>query len=172
MRMNVKNLSLLFICAALKVAAQGTWTTLANFPPDQNGGVSILLSDGTIMSKTDAGGGDGIGNIWNKLTPNAQGSYINGTWSSIAPMASTRLYFSSQVLKDGKVYVIGGEYGTGYGNIAGQVYNPVTNTWSLTPLPGTTVSDANSEILPDGRVLQAMVAGTLKGTRLWNPATN
>ncbi len=171
--MNLKNLSLLLIfCAAFKITAQGTWTTLATLAPGQNGGVSILLSDGTIMVKSESGGGDGIGNTWHKLTPNASGSYVNGTWSTLAPMASTRLYFSSQVLKDGKVYAIGGEYGTGYGNIAGQVYNPITNTWSLTPLAGATVSDANSEILPDGKVLQAMVSGSLKGTRIYDPITN
>jgi hypothetical protein len=171
--MNLKNLALsLFACASLTVTAQGTWTTLTNSPPGTNGGVSIQLTDGTIMMKSEAGGGDGIGNTWYKLTPNAQGSYVNGTWTTLAPMASTRLYFSSQVLKDGKVYAIGGEYGTGFGNIAGQVYNPITNSWSLTPTTGSTVSDANSEILPDGKVLQALVAGSLKTTKIWNPATN
>lgn len=171
--MKLRNLSLLsLLAAAFTISAQGTWTTLTNLSPGYNGGIALVLTDGTIMMKTESGGGDGIGNTWNKLTPNAFGSYVNGTWSVLPPMASTRLYFSSQVLKDGKVYVIGGEYGTGYGNVAGQVYNPLTNTWTLTPLPTTTVSDANSEILPNGKVIQALVAGTLKGTRIYDPATN
>ena len=150
---------------------QGTFAPLTA-PTNSNGGTAILLSDGSVIIKTESGGGDGIGNIWDKLTPSASGSYLNGTWSTIAPMSLTRLYFSSQVLKDGRVYVIGGEYGTGYGNKVGDVYNPLTNTWIQTPLPGNTVSDANSEILPDGRVLQALVDGNLRGNAIYDPLTN
>ncbi len=171
--MNFKNLSLfVFTCATIHLAAQGTWSAVTSPAPGMNAGVALVLNDGSIMVKTETGGGDGIGNTWNRLKPNAQGSYVNGTWSVLPAMASTRLYFSSQVLKNGKVYVVGGEYGTGYGNIAGQVYDPVANTWSLMPLPGNTVSDANSEILPNGKVLQALVAGSLKTNRIWDPATN
>ena len=72
------------------------------------GGVMLVLSDGTVMCKTYAGGTDGIGNTWDRLTPDANGSYIAGTWSAMAPMYDTRLYFSSQVLMDGRVYVAGG----------------------------------------------------------------
>lgn len=160
---------ILFIAGS--VDAQGTWTPLTNLAPDFNGGVMILLSDGTVMAKTSSGGGDGIGNMWDKLTPDSHGSYVNGTWSqNIAPMHNTRLYFSSQVLKDGRVYVAGGEYGTG--GSAGEVYNPLTNKWTNTSSPSGFVSDANSEILPDGRVLQALVTGTLRGNNIYNPVTN
>lgn len=162
--------ALIILCS--NINAQGTWTQVTNLPPDTSGGAMLLLTDGTIMCKTQTGGtGMGsIGTVWNKLTPDANGSYINGTWSVLAPMANSRLYFSSQVLKDGRVYVAGGEYGTG-GALA-EMYNPVTNTWTALPTPGGTISDANSEILPDGRVLQAMVNGTLKTTKIYNPITN
>ena len=148
----------------------GTWTQVATASPHTNGGETILLSDGTVLAKTSAGGTDGYGNTWDKLTPDSHGSYVNGTWSSIAPMINTRLYFSTQVLKDGRVYVAGGEYGTG--GTAGEVYNPLTNTWTATPAPSGTVSDANSTILEDGRVLQALVTGALKSTQIYNPVTN
>ncbi len=69
-------------------------------------------------------------------------------------------------------YTLGGEYGTGYGNKAGDVYNPITNTWTQTPLPGNTISDANSEILEDGRVLQANVCCGLKTNIMYNPSNN
>ena len=85
--------------------AQGTWTPIASLAPNSNLGGMLLLSDGTVLCKSDGGGGDGIGNIYNRLTPDKNGSYVNGTWSSIAPMNKTRLYYSSQVLKDGRVYV-------------------------------------------------------------------
>lgn len=152
------------------IASIGTWTQVTTTAPNPNGGVMLVLSDGTIICKTQSGGAS-VGNIWNKLTPNSSGSYINGTWSSIAPMIDTRLYFSSQVMKDGRVYVAGGEYGTG-GSVA-EVYDPLTNVWTATTTtPGNTVSDANSAILEDGRIVQALVAGNLKGNVIFNPATN
>jgi hypothetical protein len=152
------------------IAQVGVWTPLTNLAPGQSGGLMLLLSDGTVMAKSSSGDINGVGATWNKLTPDIHGSYINGTWSAMAPMAKTRLYFSSQVLKDGRVYVAGGEYGTG--GASGEVYNPLTNTWTNTPAPGQTVSDANSEILSDGRVLQALVTQPLTGTTIYNPATN
>ena len=102
-----------FIFLSAKSNAQGTWTLLTNTPSHVNGGGMLLLSDGTVLVKTFSGGTDGYGNTYDKLTPSSTGSYSNGTWSSIAPMTNTRLYYSSQVLKDGRVYVAGGEYGTG-----------------------------------------------------------
>jgi len=150
--------------------AAGTWTPVVANAPDQSGGGLILLSDGSVLCKSYSGGTDGLGNIWNKLTPDIHGSYANGTWSSIAPMINTRLYFSSQLLMDGRLYVAGGEYGTG--GSAGEVYNPLTNTWTATPSPLGRVSDGNSEMMPDGRVMQALVTGTLKGTSIYNPKTN
>lgn len=152
------------------VSSVGTWTPLATLAPNANSGVMLVLSDGTVICKTSSGGSDGYGNVWNKLTPDITGSYVNGTWSSIAPMNNTRLYFSSQVLKDGRVYVAGGEYGTGLAT--GEVYDPIANTWTPTPSPTANVSDANSAILEDGRVMQALVAGTLRSNVIYNPATN
>src|SRR6478672_6029824 len=55
------------------------FTPLTRLAPDANGGVMLLLSDGTVMAKTSSGGGDGIGNVWDRLTPDINGSYANGT---------------------------------------------------------------------------------------------
>src|SRR4051812_41591637 len=60
--------------------AQGTWAPLVASAPDYNQGVMLLLTDGTILVKTSAGGGGGTGSGWNRLTPDVHGSYINGTW--------------------------------------------------------------------------------------------
>src|SRR5262249_21259315 len=110
------------------------------------------------------------------LTPDSHGSYVAGTWSSssIMSMADSREYYASQVLKDGRVLVAGGEYGTGGNN--SEVYNPVTNTWSPTGATlGVGFGDAISEILPDGRVLVSPV-GWLPlpafTTVIYNPASN
>ncbi len=151
----------------------GTWRPLTNTAPHSNAGVMLLLTDGTVLAKTTAGGSDGIGNTWDKLTPDSHGSYLNGTWSTIAPMRDTRLYFSSQVMPDGRVYVAGGEYGTG--KPFGEMYNPLTNIWTPNgTLPaGDTILDANSELLPDGRILQAVVVSSgYRENYIYNPSTN
>lgn len=150
-------------------APSGYWTAIATPAPSASGGVSLILSDGTVMAKSSSGGASS-GNLWNRLTPDATGSYVNGTWTTLAPMINTRLYFSSQVLKDGRVYVAGGEYGTGLQQA--ETYDPLTNAWTAAPSPGVNISDANSEILDDGRVLQALVTGALTATNIYNPTTN
>jgi hypothetical protein len=154
---------------ASQAALGGQWVKVTADAPANNVGVALLLSDGSVLALSDVSG-DFIGDAWHKLTPDSHGSYVNGTWSSIAAMPNTREYFSSQVLMDGRVYVAGGEYGTG--KAKAEVYDPVENTWTPTPDPGGTLSDANSEMLPDGRVLQALVTGNLRKTRIYDPSTN
>jgi hypothetical protein len=143
-------------------AHAGTWTTIKNAPPINltNG---VLLTDGTVMA---ADGGSG----WYKLTPDAHGSYVNGTWSTLASSIDTRLYYSSQVLPNGNVYVCGGEYGTGANK--SELYNPLTNTWTAGPnsqLSGTGYIDSISQLLPDGTVLQG---STGTNCQIYNPVTN
>jgi len=127
------------------------------------------------MAKANSGDTDGVGNDWYKLTPDKTGSYINGTWSKIASMHNTRNFFSSQVLRDGRVYVAGGEYGNG--GAGGEIYDPLSNSWTLTPslISDTVFSDANSEMLPDGRILQAYVSGGFsygRGNYIFDPVSN
>ncbi len=156
----------------LQAPGQGTWVPLTNTAPDYNEGVMLLLTDGTVLCKTSSGG-SGEGTVWDRLTPDSHGSYVNGTWSTIAPMHDDRLYFSTQVLLDGRVYVAGGEYGAG--GPKSEVWDPKTNVWTQCPqiVTGHAISDANSELLPNGKVLQAVV--DTGGTRLnyiYDPATN
>ncbi len=148
--------------------AQNNFTAVATPATHPNGGVMLLLSDGTVLTKTFSGGSS-YGNLWDRLTPDSHGSYVNGTWTTIAAMHDTRLYFSSQVLKDGRVYVAGGEYGTGTSK--GEVYDPLTNVWTSTPNAPTPIYDGNSEILDNGTVLQAY-QGSQVITKLYDPATN
>jgi hypothetical protein len=160
-----------FIFATKQSNAQGTWTQVKQNSPDTYGGQMLLLTDGTVIIKSEAGGGDGVGNIWEKLTPDIHGSYINGTWTkTMAAMYNTRLDFSSQVLKDGRVYVAGGEYGTG--NAYAETYDPLTNVWTKAPSTGQNFVDANSEILENGKVLQAAVSGNLKTIFIYDPVKN
>src|SRR5690349_9487526 len=84
--------------------ATGSWTALAHLAPDYTG-TMLLLTDGSVMVQ-----GYDPGNNWMRLVPDATGSYVQGTWSNLAPMSTPRLYFASHVLQNGKVWVLGGEY--------------------------------------------------------------
>ena len=152
--------------------ARGTWVAVAKPSPNFNNGVMLLLSDGSVLVKSCFGGTDTTGTLWNKLTPDIYGSYVNGTWDTITRMHYTRLYCSSQILKDGRVYVAGGEYGNG--GAKGETYDPLTNVWTVNgALPGNhAILDGNSKMLPDGKVLQAYVQSGSRGTYIYDPVTN
>jgi hypothetical protein len=145
----------------LRADAGGTWSALAH-PAPAGLNNSLLLSDGTVIC------GDG-GSGWFRLTPDIHGSYVNGTWTVIASTHYTRLFYSSQVLTSGNVYVAGGEYGSGKSHA--ELYNSLNNTWSDIPQPASnpTYSDAVSKMLPNGNVLQGTTGG---GVWIYNTALN
>ena len=155
------------------VAAVGHWMQLSQQTPP---GISLmlLLPDGSVLATTSV---DTIS--WYRLTPDAYGSYLNGTWKTNAPMHYPRQFFSSQVLRDGRVFVAGSEGGPGQSN--GEVYDPVLDFWTDAPVPQnlmdpngfSTFNDAISEILPDGNVMVAPAYHTfLPTTLIYNPASN
>ena len=144
--------------------ATGTWTPLSNQISLFDGiGNPILLSDGSVLVQ-DAGYND-----WYRLTPDQNGSYVNGTWTQIALAPYNPLYHSTEVLPDGRMVIEGGEYlCINFGNVTtaaciptwtnlGAIYDPVANVWtSIAPPSGwTTIGDAQSVILPDGTYMQA-----------------
>jgi len=162
MRLLAVGVGLLALLAS--VARAGTWRQLTNAPPSDLV-VMLLLTDGTVMAQGD----DTIS--WYQLKPDIHGSYVNGTWSTLAAMHDTRLYNSLQVLRDGRVFMAGGEYGTG--SSTAEVFDPTTNTWTLAPSSGQTFDDSISELLGDGRVLVAPASPSVtRGTVIYDPAAN
>ena len=89
-------------------------------------------------------------------------------------MNYSRLYYSSDVLRDGRVFVAGAEYGTGTNSA--EVYDPASNAWTPTPPPPagqTMFYDSISKILPNGNVLVSPVRpATYGGTVIYNPVAN
>jgi len=148
------------LAACWRAGASGTWSPLTN-PAPVSFSNCLLLSDGTLICA------DGSSS-WYRLTPDSRGSYANGTWSQIASMNDTRLYYAAQVLTDGRVYVAGGEYGTG--SAKAETYNPLTNIWTHTsPSPFSGISDAISTLLPNGDVLQS---NSQSSVAIYHPATD
>jgi hypothetical protein len=141
----------IFITTAVRAQ---TWTPLTN-QPNFGAGVHLLLTDGTVLCQQNDS------NYWYKLTPDINGSYVNGTWSQVTPMDSNYgpLYFASAVLADGRVFVMGGEYnfGSAVWNNYGEIYDPVANSWTpLSPPAGWgNIGDAECTVLPNGQLLLA-----------------
>lgn len=155
---------LLFFFAMVRGAvAGGTWSPLAT-PPPTSVNSTLLLSDGTVLAY------DGSGNC-SRLTPDIHGNYASGTWTQLATMNDTRLFFASCLLTNGNVFVAGGEYGTGHDHA--ELYDPLNNLWSKIPdpVPSVGFSDAISKILPNGNVLVAPVS-QFGGCLIYNPVLN
>ena len=128
----------------------------------------LLLPDGTVMAAAQP---SDAGIEWYRLTPDIHGSYVNGTWTTLAPMHDSRLYYSSAVLRDGRVFVAGGEYGTG--TARAEIYDPQTDTWTGLPPSGQSFSDSVSKVIANGNVLIAPVGPSSSGgTVMFNPTAN
>lgn len=171
-----KALSLIVLASLLLFSgrshAAGTWLTLTNHPPGPMGHF-LLLSDGTVMGE-DLSTNYGPG--WFRLTPDIHGSYAHGTWTRTAPMHYTRLDFGSVVLRDGRLFVVGGEYGTGT-NTA-EIYDPVANSWTVAAAAPAVIGtksflDSNTVLLGNGKVLVTPVYPASTGvTGIYDPVAN
>jgi len=141
--------------SASATAAAPSLTPLTNQLPD---GINftMLLTDGTVMAQDAT-----YLNMWWKLTPDINGSYLNGTWTQLAslPVAYSPYAGSEAVLADGRVVLIGGEYSGPDEDFTltneGAIYDPRTDTWSaLAAPPGFNyIGDSPNTVLPDGRFL-------------------
>jgi hypothetical protein len=127
----------------------------------------LLLTDGTVIvhiSETLSVNPLTVRETpyWWRLTPDINGSYLNGTWSPIAslPIGYAPRFFASAVLPDGRVIVEGGEYNNPGGEVRtnlGAIYDPIANKWtSVSPPSGWFhIGDAQSVVLPDGTFMLA-----------------
>jgi hypothetical protein len=155
----MKSLRPMFVICVVLIAALGsaiaqTWTPLTH-QPTFAASTALLLTDGRVLVQ-----GSGA-RAWSILTPDATGSYINGTWkrAGLLPAGYAPLYYASAVLPDGRVVVIGGEYNLGQEvwTTLGAVYDPTTNKWAPLSAPSgwKRVGDAQSVILADGTFMVA-----------------
>ncbi|HSE13164.1 MAG TPA: hypothetical protein VLB69_11070 [Rudaea sp.] len=157
-------------------AAAGTWQPLNHQPPlpqivvdttGYAGGAAfpILLTDGSVIVQNNGMAADG--SIW-KLTPDLDGSYVNGTWSQLASMPYIPTAAAQAVLADGRVLIEGGEYTGPLFDFTltnqGAIYDPVLNIWTPVLPPAFFVDlyppraafaphpigDAASTVLADG----------------------
>jgi hypothetical protein len=177
----------LILCGILlpsRASASGLWYPVNSSAPGSVW-LMLLLSDGTVLAANNPTSLDGLGwgNDWFRLTPDTTGSYLNGNWTKLNPSIDTRGFFSTEVLQDGRVFVAGGEYGTG--TATAQIFDPTANggagSWTyinpptslLDPSKGNGFVDSESEMLPNGNVLvRPTNPATGNGTLIYNPKNN
>ena len=143
----------LTLVGSLGVARAQSWQPLTK-QPTFGASNANLLTDGTVMVQRY------FRPEWYRLTPDAFGSYVNGTWSQLAslPPDYGPLYYASAVLADGRLIVTGGEYNLSGGAVwtnKGAVYDPLADAWTvLTPPTGwANIGDSQSMVLVDGRFM-------------------
>ncbi|WGJ13137.1 hypothetical protein QEV83_10405 [Methylocapsa sp. D3K7] len=116
----------------LSATAPSPWQRLTR-QPTFFAGAMLLLTDGTVMVHDQGSKNNGSSNWW-RLTPDVNGSYLNGKWSKLASLPSgyAPLYFASAILPDGRVIIEGGNYNNGqqvFTNL-GAIYDPLANKWA------------------------------------------
>ncbi len=157
-----------------------TWTQ-ANAPA-AGVGTMLQLPNGNVMMVGDNGPG-GVSNTWNVLQPSATGSYANNSNPSSSLMTQSRLYFASNVLPNGNVFVLGGEYSGPSGSQnetnTGEIFNASTSTWSsISNFPQPNFGDSPSVLLNNGLILlgtgagQGLPYGGNGDTYLYNPTSS
>jgi hypothetical protein len=153
----------------------GSWQDLTN-QPSFNAGTMLLLTDGTVLChdepNTSAASGS---NRWWKFSPDRHGNYLNGTWTQLADGPNSPLYFACSLLRDGRVFIAGGEYDGASAQVellAAEIYDPVSDAWTTigTPPGWTSIGDAPSVVLPDGRVMLGAIDSNR--TALYDPVAN
>lgn len=176
-------IALLALLALCGIASAQFWTPL-NRQPGVDVGAMIQLRDGRVLVHEEFNGN--LRN-WHILTPDSTGSYINGSWSSggALPSGYSPLYFSSQLLfGSGKnVLIEGGEYNLGsavwttlgaYGTCP--PFKACTWVSNAPPSGWTTIGDAESVIMANGKYLQANCCSSqtaeFNGKNSWVVSTN
>ena len=149
--------TLVLLSAAALGRAQ-SWQPLTH-QPTFTAGPMVLLTDGTVMVQhQDPNGGH---SEWHKLTPDINGSYVNGTWTQLASLPPNYgpAYFGLAVLADGKVLVEGGEQNfTQYvWTNMGAIYDPLADRWTMVNPPSgwTRIGDASTVILANKTLMLA-----------------
>ena len=164
----------------------GSWTTF-NAPDTSSGtfnaDLMVLLTDGSVLVHNADTGVVANANQWLRLTPDQNGRYETGTWLGELNMQYARQWFASGVLRDGRVFAIGGEYSTDPASTSdawsGETFDPQANTWTPISKPAAfefVRGDCNGSVLADGRVLIGGASVTeppstwSKLTAIWDPA--
>jgi N-acetylneuraminic acid mutarotase len=101
-------------------------------------------------------------------------------WSSVSSFNTGRYRPSYSQLKDGRIMVAGGVYYTDQGEEIAksvEIYNPITDAWSMGPAMNDARFGQGSGVLSDGKVVvtggrSTREIGILKSTEYYDPSEN
>ena len=157
--------------------AAGTWS-LTSPMNAAYGASSVLLADGRVLVT------GGSAYAWCGSPQKSVQLYdpATGNWTSSGEMTDGRRDHTSILLPDGRVLVFGGydpenwhcdEMGPSAIGSA-ELYDPLTETWTVTGAMGEERAESKAVLLPDGRVLavggEAGWFGEVGSTELYDPA--
>lgn len=146
------------------------WQSIASPPSVASGSFSaetmLLLTDGSLLVH------NAYQAEWLRFTPDPQHGYAGGSWGSSSSMSVPRGFFASGVLRDGRVFVVGGEVSGSNSDISsGEIYDPSTNAWTkmtgANAPPAFIQGDAAASVLADGRVIFGAIQSNQ--TAIWDP---
>ena len=145
----------LLLLGTVRASAVGSWTGAINEPLGVTIEQMILLSDGSVMGQDSSNGETN----WWRLKPDPLGNYLTGSWHQLASMNYARNAYGKTLLRDGRLFVVGDE--NDHNGTTAEIYNPVTDHWTVLPSAGVGFADSPCVLLWDGTVLIAPVS--------WNP---
>jgi hypothetical protein len=151
-------------------AATNTWSSAAPMTSTRVGATLTVLSSGKVLV---AGG---TTDTFITLATAALYDPAQNTWSNTASMSTVREFHSAVRLQDGRVLVAGGGVtgGSGGSLSSAEIYDPVTNTWTLTSPMASIRSSFPLILRADGTALATGgdVGGVpTAGAELYDPLT-
>jgi hypothetical protein len=134
----------------------GTWDVVNQAFMGGPPGTLALLTDGRVL----VNGGPYLAS-WYTLTPDASGSYQNGTWAQVGSTTLGRWDHPNFVLRDGRFWNGGGEAifsadptrQVRLTQAGSEIFDPVTNAWVGAPDMPHPISGTAAAVLADGRLL-------------------
>lgn len=160
--------------ASAQVMPTGSFAATGPMTSPRSMHTANLLDDGRVL----IAGGVGAGGSSSTTLDSAElYDPVTRTFSATGSMATARLAAASVLLRDGRVFVAGGEDKDGISTAAVELYNPATGTWALTSPLAIDRVNATATLLKNGKVL---IVGGYQGnsdccavasSELYDPAT-
>lgn len=152
----------------------GQWSATGNLISAREFATATLLPNGKLLVT----GGSGTGDDLNALATAELYDPATGIWSPAGTMNVARSFHTATLLPNGKVLVAAGATGTFTSPVlhaSAELYDPATNSWTLTGSLGTGRSFHKAVLLANGKVLAVggsdAIATVYSSAELYDPAT-